>query len=78
MLDSPSGELRAVVEPESVEHLRNVIGGCPDGDDQFLCDLAVGATTRDESDDLPLARSEYWRSALLVDTPRSWRALARR
>jgi hypothetical protein len=58
MLDSPGGELRAVGEPESVEHLRHVIRGGPDGDDQFLCDLPVGAATGDQADDLPLTGSE--------------------
>jgi hypothetical protein len=56
MLDGPGGELHAVFEPESVEYLRHVICGRPDGDDQFPRDLAVGTTARDESDNLALTR----------------------
>jgi hypothetical protein len=60
MLDSPGGELRAVFEAEPVEHLRDVIRGCPNGDDQFLCDLAIGATAGNEPGDLALTWCEYW------------------
>jgi len=76
MLDSPGGDLRAIVEPESVEHLRHVICGRPNRDDQLLGDLAVGATLRDQSHDLPLTRRE-----LLQRPPararRAWQAGAR-
>ncbi len=56
MHERPGSELHAILEPEPAEYLRHVICDRPDGDDELLSDLTIGATVSDEPRDVPLTR----------------------